>query len=98
MSAVEEDLPAFRGVQIHLDRALVAVRGHVGGEGRSPIAGFVAGPGHFELDDIGAEIAHQHGRIGAGKRARDVDDAYAGERAFALGVGVLVGVDGVHCE
>src|SRR5262249_52450050 len=51
-------------------------RGERGGASRAaPVAEIVAPSRPLELDDVGAEVAQEHGAAGAGEDAREVEDA-----------------------
>ena len=72
-------------LEVDRHRALAAVaaveigRGAVGGEGRSPLARIVAGPGPLDLDHFGPEIGEQLPRPGPGEDPGQLDDLQAGE-------------------
>src|SRR5439155_4299066 len=83
-----EDFAAFRGLQVQGDALYAAVvgleigAGHAGEHGRA--ARIVADLGHLDLDDLGAEIGHQHVGHRAGLRRRAGDDFDAVEGAVWL--------------
>ena len=78
---------ATRIVVVEDHRALVAVGGKkisrfAGDERRTPSSRLIAGAGTLDLDYIGAEIAKQHGTIGAGERFGEFDNADAIENGI----------------
>ena len=72
-------------LQVEHDRALVAValqvhRAHLGMAHRCCEPHDVA-VGAFDLDDVGAVVAEDHGRVGTHHHAGEIDDPDAGERS-----------------
>jgi hypothetical protein len=77
---LEGDVLALRMLQVDGHPALVAVAGRE--DGAHPLAPaqpahVVAAPRALHLDDVGAQIAQEHGRVGAGDDAREVENAQA---------------------
>jgi hypothetical protein len=50
-------------------------------EGRAPGPGIVAGPGAFDLDDVGAEIGEDLSGPGAGQNSGEFENAQSSQRA-----------------
>ena len=79
-----QDLGPFRGLQIEREVPLVAVddqeRRRLALFVGRPGAGFVAGPGVFHLDDVGAHVGQEHAAEGTGENAREIDDPHTVER------------------
>jgi hypothetical protein len=55
-----------------------------GVEGRSPAAGVVARAGSLDLDDVGAEIAKEHGGEGPGQNSTQIEHVDIGKHYLAL--------------
>ncbi len=64
--------------------------GAVGGEGRAPLAGVVAGPGTLDLDDVRAEIGEQLPGPGPGEDPGQLDHLQAGEGLVHQKAGIPV--------
>jgi hypothetical protein len=81
----ERELASAVGGEVEGDGALVAVAGEIerrhrvrGGSGqerRAVLAGVVAVPGLFDLDDVGAEIAQHLAGQGGGQDPTQIEDA-----------------------
>ena len=86
---VMDDLLALGRLQIDRDAALVPVpcleHAALAFDEGPPVASVVAA-GRFDLEDVGAHVAEQHGAVGTGDEAREVEDPDAVQRA----VGALV--------
>lgn len=77
------------GLEIDDDAALVAVDGHEGrrltGQMGSARAHLVAVTGPLDLDDIGAEVAEEHGAVRPGELTGEIENTQAVERAGSHG-------------
>src|SRR4029079_10456032 len=95
----EQRRPAAGFLQVERNGALVAIalqvhRAHFGMPHRCGVAHHVA-IGAFDLDDVGAIVAEDHGRVGTHHHAGQVDDLDAGERSRWRGsVGLFLGMRG----
>ena len=83
--------PALFGLQIEGDALLVAVDaeeiGAPAADERLPRPGVVAVARVFDLDDLGAHVAEEHGAERTGEDAGEIEDAQPGERQRAGGIG-----------
>jgi hypothetical protein len=82
-----EDLGVAAIIVIQGDGPLVAIGGQeIGGlaadERRTPAAGLVSSARALDLDDVGAEIAKEHGAVGPGKGLGKFNDANGIEYGF----------------
>lgn len=83
--ACEQFLKGFRAawvIVIECDGALVAIggkkiSGFASNKRRSPSSGLIANARALDFDDVGAQIAEQHGAVGAGKSFGQLDNANA---------------------
>ena len=77
LGELEEGFLGARVLEVEADRALVAVEGPVGlrALAHAHLHAAAGARGFFDDDDVGAEVAEEHGAVGAGGLAGEVEDA-----------------------